>query len=362
MRFSNLPLIAAFAILINPPASAENFTAFDWRASCDADLYCIARTDGASEFGEQMQMKIERSNKPAAPVFVSIRLPNAQPLSEGMQVSISVLESGFVESTEIERVYSGNEMAFSGRADRSLIQELRIGSIALISVEFGGQVGTAEYSVSLTGVTSVLAEIDRTQGRNEREDAIILVGGERLERDEPKGSAAPIASAAERQPLYPPVTFADTVYDESDIPDRVLMTGYRVFNCDFPFVLEGYGAQVYGVTDFLELWIVPCNPADVNVDYYVSLHSDADTEYYDFLEAPFADNRFSLVTNPSWSNETRRLTTWTVYGPDSDCGNFATYEYFTEDDAFDLVRYQEKPDCDGQFTQGEDYPLVWSAE
>lgn len=352
---------------------AQDFDAFSWRGSCDSDLYCVARADGSAPTGETMQLKLERPADPDAAVFVTVRLAPEQPLTVGTPVTISVLESGFTESATTQRVYTGNEMTFAGRADRALVLELRDGSTARVDVELDGQARVISYTVPLTGVTSVLADFDRLQGRAERGDAAVLVGGlpvpgqirEQAKTapapapppQQPATPSAPVAAEA----LYPPALYADLVYSEADVPDAVLMVGYRVFECDFPYVLDGYGAQVFGVTEFLELWMVPCNSADVNVDYYIMLHGDGVAEYYDFLDAPFSDNRYSLVTNPLWNNETRRLTTWTLYGPDGDCGNFATYEYVTEDDAFDLIRFQEKPNCDGVRISEEDYPLVWSA-
>ncbi|MEL6817477.1 MAG: DUF1176 domain-containing protein [Pseudomonadota bacterium] len=347
-------------------ANAQDFEAFAWSGSCDNELYCVARASGKAPTGETMQLKLERPVDPDAAIFVTVRLPSEQELTVGVPVTITVLESGFSESTKTQRVYRGNEMTFGGAADRPLVKELKANTTARIDVELTSQGSVFSYNVPLTGVTSVLAEFDRLQGRAERADAAVLGGGlpfpgqvrERVKTTpEPQPEPAPVQEA-----FYPPVRYTDLVYDEDDVPDEVLMTGYRVFECDFPFVLEGYGAQVYGVTDFLELWMVPCNPADVNVDYYITLHSDGQTDFYEFKETPFGDNRFGLVTNPLWNNETRQLTTWTLYGPDGDCGSFATYQYVSEDDEFDLIRFQEKPVCDGVRSVEDDYPLVWSAD
>ncbi|MEO1701489.1 MAG: DUF1176 domain-containing protein [Pseudomonadota bacterium] len=368
---------SALALAMVSPVAADDFEAFEWRGSCDDEGYCVARAAGRAPTGETMQLKLERPKAPNASLFATVRLDPAEPLSVGTPVTITVLETGYTESSVTQRVYTGNEMTFAGPVDRPLALGLREGTTARVDVEWPSQSRIVSYTVPLTGVTSVLADFDRLQGRAERGDAAVLVGGlpfpgqvREEVKAEPKASptneptVSPLPEPSLQpldEPLFPPVRFADLVYAQADVPDEVLMTGYRVFECDFPYVLEGYGAQVYGVTEFLELWIVPCNSADVNVDYYISFHSAGEAEYYDFLDAPFSDNRYSLVTNPRWANETRQLTTWTLYGPDGDCGNYATYEYVTEDDAFDLIRYQEKPNCDGLRSSQEDYPLVWSA-
>lgn len=364
MRISTLCMMAL--TFSAAPTMAREFASRDWRMSCNDKQYCIARADGTAG----MELKIERPVDVGAPLFVSVRIDPDTPLAEGMQVDIEVLGQGGADSKTIDRIYTGNEMTFGGAPDRALINALRLGNKAQVTVRFGGDIGTRIYDVPLTGVTSVLAEMDREQGRDDRDDAIVLVGG--TPSGAPVVALAPEASAASapepklvapkpEPALFAPAVYGNTLYEEADLPDEVLMTGYRVYECDFPFVLEGYGAQVVGVTNSLELWMVPCNPADVNVDFYISLHAAGDTEFYEFKESPTSDNRVGLVTNPQWNNETRQLTVWSVYSPDSDCGSFATYQYVTEDDAFDLIAYREKEACDGVPTLPEDYPLTWSA-
>lgn len=360
MRLAALCLIALTFSTV--PGVAQDFTSRDWRMSCNDQQYCIARAEGT----DGMELKIERPVDAGAPLFVSVRIDPDTPLAEGMQVDIDVLGQAGADSKTIDRIYTGNEMTFGGAPDRALINALRLGNKAQVTVRFGGDIGTRIYDVPLAGVTSVLAEMDRAQNRDDRDDAIVLIGGT------PSGAAVAAAPEPavvvepqpEREPdaaNFGPAKYADILYTEADIPDEVMMTGYRVFNCDFPFVLDAYGAQVYGVTDSLELWMVPCNPADVNVDFYISLHAEGDTEFYEFKESPTSDAMVGLVTNPQWNNETRQLSLWSVYSPDSDCGNFATYQYVTEDDAFDLIAYREKPNCDGQPTIPENYPMTWSA-
>lgn len=363
MRFFVLWFFALASVA--SPSLAQDFTSRDWRLGCNDKQYCIARANGT----DGMELKIERPVDAGSPLFVSVRIAADTPLAEGMQVDIEVLGQNGGESKTIDRIYTGNEMTFGGAPDRALITALRLGNKAQVTVRFGGDIGTRIYDVPLAGVTSVLAEMDRAQGRDDRDDAIVLIGGTPsgaavvVTAVEPPSEPEPVA-APEPAPVaanFGPAKYADILYDEADIPDEVMMTGYRVYACDFPFVLEGYGAQVYGVTDSLELWMVPCNPADVNVDFYISLHADGATDFYEFKESPTSDTMVGLVTNPQWNNETRQLTTWSVYSPNSDCGNFATYEYVTEDDAFDLIAYREKPNCDGQPTIPENYPLIWSA-
>lgn len=364
VRSALLAIGACFCSVM--PLSAEEFTSRDWSVSCNERVYCIARTAD----GSGMQLKIERGPNPFADVFVSVRAPEQTPLAERMRVDLDVLDAGHSESKEIDQVYTGNEMTFGGAADRPLVGAMRAGNRGQVTIKFGGTVGTRVYDVSLAGVTSALAEIDRLQQRDDRVDAIVLRGGTPVRDGETSASEGEVATREEPQaaPVAEPATgfapslYGNLVYGEADLPASVLMTGYRVFDCDFPIVLEAYGAQVTGVTDGLELWMVPCNPADVNVDYYISFAFGDESEFYEFRSNPFEDGVAGLVTNPQWTNETRQLTTWTLYSPDSDCGNQATYLYVTEDDAFDLVAYREKAECDGVYTLPEQYPLVWQAQ
>ncbi|MGB7431852.1 MAG: DUF1176 domain-containing protein [Ahrensia sp.] len=361
-------LSLAFSSLAVAHSFAQDFTSRDWSLGCNDQDYCIARADGT----DGMELKIERPVDAGAPLFVSVRIDPDTPLAEGMQVEIEVLGQAGADSKTIDRIYTGNEMTFGGAPDRALIHALRLGNKAQVTVRFGGDIGTRIYDVPLAGVTSVLAEMDRAQRRDDRDDAIVLIGGTpsgvsvasettAVSAPEPEPAPPPPPVSAPEAANFGPAKYADILYAEADLPEAVLMTGYRVFDCDFPFVLDAYGAQVYGVTDSLELWMVPCNPADVNVDFYISLHTDGDTEFYEFKENPTSGTMVGLVTNPRWDNEKRQLSVWSVYSPDSDCGSFATYQYVTEDDAFDLIAFREKNNCDGAPTIPEDYPLTWSA-
>jgi len=355
------PLTAFLSVFVTLPATADTFGSFDWTVSCNADDYCIARTKNPAG----MQLKVERSDKDVARLFVTVRAPGDVPLGEGMRVDIDVLDRGFSESETISRVYTGNEMTFSGAADRPLIEALRLGNRGQVTIKFGGTIGTRVYDVSLRGVSTVLADMDRQQGRADRVDAIVLRGGVSVDA----GSAPEPMQPPSEEPspviaqddLYGPARYANIVYAESDIPDAVLRIGYQVFSCDFPYVLDGYGAQVIGVTDSLELWMVPCNPADVNVDHYIVFHGGGETDFYEFRQDPRVAGTAGLVVEPRWDNAKRRLTTMSYYGPDGDCGNFATYQYVSEDDAFDLIAFQEKDVCDGIMTLPEQYPMVWTA-
>ena len=357
--------LAAFALLaVAPVASAADFSAGDWSVSCDDALYCIART----AMGDSAQLKIERGSKAGSSVFVTVRAPSDDGLAEGMTVVIDVLDRGFSETTDISRVYKGNEMTFAGDADRPLVEALRLGNRGQVTIRHGGSIGTIVHDMSLVGVTPVLAEMDRLQGRTDRADALVLRGGlspdgsqQLTQSAAPAPAPLPEPAATQDEPLFGPSLYGNIVYAEADIPDAVLMSGYRVHDCDFPYVLEGYGAQVVGVTQGLELWMVPCEPADVNVTYYVAFHDATETEFYEFQPGPGMAESFALVTNPMWENETRQLTTTSYYGPNADCGAFNTYVYVSEDDAFDLIEQREKSDCDGVVTAPGSWPIAWSA-
>ncbi len=130
----------------------------DWWVTCGDDLYCVAETPGTSASDNDMQFKLERSNKENGKLFVTVS--PGHKLEEGMRVDISVLGADYEAGGKISKVYSGNEMTFAGPARRELIDKLRDGRKGQITVKFGGEIGTVVYNVSLTGVSTALLLMD----------------------------------------------------------------------------------------------------------------------------------------------------------------------------------------------------------
>lgn len=361
----------------------------DWWVTCDDERYCIAETSGASSVDNEMTLKLERSNKHNAHVFVTVK-PGI-PLKEGMRVDIAVLGQDYEAGGEISKIYSGNEMAFAGPARRELTEQLRAGSKGQVSIKFGGDVGTVVYNVSLKGVTTALLLMDQVQQRLDRSDAAVAWGGEptnspSLPREpagdeivgpdghEDQSEESYAAANAETNPS-PSVQISDfssnigsgsRLYSVDELPDAVSMHGYRVFDCDMENVLQGYGAIAVGAGNGNVLFMVPCQPGDVNVEHYIAMTGPAHGNFaniYDFETPPdFNQPNESIIINPEFDAENGILTSVRFDSHESDCGVYTKHAYVADGDFFELLEYREKEICDGVYTAPETYNLVWTID
>ncbi|MEL7430673.1 MAG: DUF1176 domain-containing protein, partial [Pseudomonadota bacterium] len=175
---TGLLLSMTFAVCTPQTALSQSVSeaARDWWVSCNEKLYCIADVSGTSDNDPEMQLKLERSNKPDNKIFVTVQ--TGIKLGEGMRVDISVLGLDFEVGGEIRKVYAGNEMAFVESIDSTLLANLRSGTKGQVTVRYGGNTGTIVYDVSLSGVTTALLIMDEAQGRLDRVDAAVARGGE----------------------------------------------------------------------------------------------------------------------------------------------------------------------------------------
>lgn len=378
----------AAMVLALPGASAQDKPEvfFDWSVSCDAALYCVARTDGQSDAGDQMTFKLERSNKPDGKLFV-ITGPKGPELAVGMRVDIDVPDRDYGAYGSIEKVYSGNEMAFSGTADRPLIQNLRAGTAGLVTIDFGAASGKIQYKVSLTGVTSVLAHMDRVQGRAERQDAAVLVGGlpsggtvTEKKTDEPAAPEPKTASAPASQP--------DKDSDVSNanraeaieaaglggvelvaftaVPGPIQMHAYRVFGCDGATMETGPHQRVE-IAPAESFYFVRCFFTGEGTDYAVFRYEDGnptDAGYYTFEPPPDAEgDSAQTVQNPVWNKVSWELTATYFYNPvGKDCGEYSRYAYLPADDWFELHEQREKVTCDGVVEAPVNWPMDWTID
>ncbi|GAA0775039.1 hypothetical protein GCM10009077_11710 [Roseibium denhamense] len=380
------------------PAAAElaKTQFYEWTARCNSDNYCIAETAGTGTSGEAFRLKIERGAKPGSPVYVTFKPVTKLETGMTARIEVSSGEENYGFFGKAGKIYKGNEMTFSGAADRPLVENLRLGSTAAVQIEFGGSAGTKAYTVSLKGITQALLKIDDAQGRIGRGDAIVAWGGlaadsgpHTLNGTAPQSSDGAVAKApAEAAPavrenaaaaddLPPPVmpsqdvannspdTGNGMVYDLGRIPDSVQMMGYRTLDCRLDEVVPAFGARVIAEGD-VELWIVPCQMADANVPYYMATHipfNPSLDEWQEFETPPgFNQPNHALVNNLVYDTATGQVTGTTYYSPNYDCGSFERHEMEAESGQYILIEYLEKTNCDGIQGPAEGWPLSWTID
>ena len=387
---------ASLSLVLAGPAVAQlDRTEFGkWSVRCNDKNYCIAETEGTGSNDEPFRLKIERSAKPDAQVFVTLR-PKT-PLETGLRARIEIEgdEDNVGFFGKAAKVYTGHEMTFGGDADRDLIENLRLGQDASIQIEYGGSTGTITYWVSLSGITHALLKIDDVQGRIGRQDAIVAWGG--LPSEKATGiAAAPVSSPAATDPapapapaetvaeapvddLPPPIMPSEEtnnsgidrgprgqVYSVNEIPDEIQMMGYRTLDCQLEETVPAFGAQYYAEGD-VETWVVPCQMADVNVPYYMATHipfNPSLDEWQDFETPPgFNQPNHALVNNLFFDPDSGLVTGTTYHSPNYDCGTFERHEFEAESGRYTLMEYLEKSDCDGITGPAEGWPLSWTID
>lgn len=366
----------------------ERQTMRDWTVRCTDERYCIAETPGKSANGQEMLFKLERSNKPDATLYVTTA-PKGIELSLNSHISVSVVGHNYRFYGDVKRVYDGNEAAFTEKPGNQSIQKLREGRFGEVTVKFGDGKGTVKYDVSLQGVSSVLAMMDVIQGRLDREDAAVVIGGESKSvpshYDYSAGKApAPskdksnaITKDPEEDIEYPDeeettqtespeesgLGQADLVYDAKKLPDRVLMPGYRMLECDLPNAVEAYGAQVINLEPGRFLYLVPCQLGDVNVAYYAALEDSGETDTVEFqVPASATGQPEALLMNATWDKSLNGLISETFFSPGRDCGKHEKHVFWPDEGRFYLSEYRLKENCDGVATPTGSYPIEWNGE
>lgn len=354
-------------------ASAQDGRFGAWDVACSARVYCVAAASGISIDGDVAVFKLERGPAPGSKVFVTTG--PSEPLEINMRVDIDIkgLAEPYGVYGEVRRIYDGNEMTFGGGARRELVQMLRRGDIAHVSVAFGGTKGTITYHVPLSGLTLALLEIDRRQGRLDRTDAIVAWGG----GDIPSAEAAPppapeaphagepatVAAAPVEAPAESAseITTYHIVYAIADLPTEVVDLGRDELGCMLEDAVDMFGAQAIRFAGGDALYIVPCQPADANVESYVVLQ-DAGGEPDNAVRLVRFDGSNSgsdaLITNPEYDEALSRITAHGYYSPSYDCGYYSAW---TLDPASGTVTLQESRDkaaCDGVVVAPADWPIV----
>lgn len=387
MKFAKfVAVIAAFTAVHSLPSHAktlEKQVMRDWSVECNARRYCVAQTDGISTDGEIMVFKLERGNKIDAHIFVTTA-PKGKTLTLQSHITVDIVGHDYSFHGPVQKVYDGNEAAFAETFTNKSIQKLREGRFAQVTVKFGGDGGTVAYDVSLQGVSSVLAMMDVVQGRLDRQDAVVIRGGESNSltsyHDLSAGLAPPKPDAGEKEVLgkdpeedivYPDDEpseesgIGDTVleYDAAKLPDRVLMPGYRMLGCDLPSSVEAYGAKIINLAPGQFLYLVPCSNADLNIPYYAALEDAGAVDTLEFqVPASATAQPSSLLINADWNQSRGGLFSHQYYSSNRDCGRQEFHTFSEQESRFYLSEFREKPDCDGAQTRPSSYPMEWNGE
>lgn len=372
-----LPLVTPVS---TPLAQGLSQAARDWWVTCNDELYCIAEVSGTSSTDPDMKLKLERSNKPDNKIFVTVQ--TGIELQQGMRVDISVLGLDFEVGGDISKIYKGNEMAFAETPDSSLLANLRKGAKGQVTVRYGGDTGTVVYDVSLTGITTALLIMDEAQRRLDRVDAAIASGGEPSSSLSPardthtngdEDQSVATLEAPDSDDTNPPIGDFSTdigsgglFYSANELPEAVIMPGYRTLGCDMEGPIQGYGARAAGAGNGNVVYLVPCNSGDVNIEHYVAMtgpRHGSFAETYEFeLPPDFNEPNRATLINPQFDAQSGTLTSTTYSSPAYDCGVFEKFRYVPEQDFFELIEYREKTDCDGVTGLPENFPLVWTLD
>lgn len=363
--------VAAAALLSLEPAAAQETP---WQVRCGDDLYCTATIDGQSRDGRPARFKLERSAKPDGRVFVTTS-PDVD-LAEGLRVDIDVVGLGepYGVTGTVSRVYAGNEMTYGGQARRTLIENLRLGERAEVTVFFDDPTGRITYAFPLSGLTLALLEFDRRQDRMDRVDAIVAYGSRPAETPAP-------ADAATEDPVEPSTVSAAAAPVQTDDPLSALgaewpqkailkETFYETFGLPGPVAAIGdelgctadaisaFGVDLVTLESQVSLWFVPCTTADVNVERYVAAFTSngGKTEVLNFRGSE--GDAFVLVTNPVLDTETGVVSSVIYDAPDGSCGTRNDYA-LEADGVFALTRSATREACGGPASDPQAWPVTF---
>ena len=152
-------------------------------------------------------------------------------------------------------------------------------------------------------------------------------------------------------------------YELKELPDRVLMPGYRMLDCNLEEAVPAAGAQMVNLEPGVFLYLVPCTNADLNFPYYAALEIAGEIDTVEFQQpASETGERVSLITNPSWDKGLNKLTSYQYFSPDQDCGQYETHNFDAAERQFYLSEYRKKDTCDGVVSEPGQYPMEWNGE
>ena len=343
----------------------------------DSTGACKAEINGFTADYAALTFRLERSIAANAPVLITV-IPEHD-LTAGTQIRFDV--PGITQGITGVAGYvdPGNGTSFAEPMGSALLDAIKRGRTMTISIAFGGNLGTQSYTVPLEGAVDALTLMDVVQQRLGRVDAAVARGampaesrsdlfpsmGEEIGGEDMGGLPEDDDMGDAHMEEGPNGSYVDLLYTEADLPDTVLMPGYRVADCgDLAGPLNDVGALLNRDQTGRKTWLVPCKVGKANVAYYVVVHDPAngiDHAYFDF-ELPPAHNKPNrmLVLNPVWSPDSNTMTLTRFGNINRNCGAYEIHKWVPAGRYFELVEYREKRSCDGPMTRPEDFPLQWT--
>ena len=157
------------------------------------------------------------------------------------------------------------------------------------------------------------------------------------------------------------------LYEQRDLPDEVLFTGYRLANCGDPTrALSEIGAMYNRDSTGRTTYLVPCQIGKANVSYYVVVHHPERGIHYEPMdfELPPGHNKPNriVVLNPFWDANIDVLEVTRFGNINRNCGAREIHHWLPDAKRFELQYYYSKTSCGGPQTQPQDFPLEWSID
>ncbi len=345
---------------------------------CDANRACIADINGFSATNSFLTFKLERSILPNAPVLVTVVPEHDMP--EGARIGFDIPGVAGGISGVAGYIGPDNSTSFAEPVDSALVDAIRRGTSLTVTVDHGGSLGSQAYTVPLAGAVDALTIMDVVQQRLGRVDAAVARGaqpaesmsdlypseGEEMGGEDMGGIAGSDDESGDtHMEEGPNGSYVDLLYSESDLPDEVLMPGYRVADCgDLSGPLNEVGALLNRDQTARKTWLVPCKIGKANVAYYVVMHDPANGIHYEFFEfqLPPGHNKPDrmLVLNPVWLPDSNTMILTRHANINLNCGAYETHAWVPEGRYFELVEYREKKHCSGPQISPENFPVAWT--
>ena len=184
----------------------------------------------------------------------------------------------------------------------------------------------------------------------------------------PGGKASPVsntedlvAESASEEPTQEPETVLSALRDRAEdlqlcegetSPEtwkqsQVYQTGEGTYLVEVLCFMAAYQGNY-------EYWLYRTNPTGAEVTP-LNLTIFEETESGELVQQSVP----SVGGLPDYDPKQQRLTLFTKYRGLGDCGALAQYQF--TDQAFQLLEYRAKSDCDGNYVDPEKYPLIFPA-
>lgn len=351
-----LAALALFSAVL-PAAGAESRHEA-WTTNCAEEKAkgdCRMFTEAGASGAKTMRLSVVREPAKEAPARLVVVIGEALRVAPRPRLAVTVdggppvrFASGSDLSSGPGPVPETTELRLSDAATRRLLPFLRRGKAITLTVSGeGGEQVAAE--LPLPGFAAAVAEIDRAQGRTDRQDALTaLIGG-----------ATPAALSGRIRDV-----------GRDDVPEtlRKVMVGrdcpvWDQAETNASFLAEqSFAAELGGGRT---LWGVVCASGSYNVEFalFVEDPSKAADRFDPLLFASFIESigwtGSDTLANVVYDPDKRQLTSFDKGRGAGDCGQVGIWEWVGA--AFRMVEYRSKEECDGVGDPAK-FPIVFRGE